>query len=397
MRVQGSLKPETPRWPGTHAGRTTQALDPAPGSSLLASPLDPVDEVLVVANRLTQRFIAEIEPIVSSAGATLTPITVTDGSEADVWIQDAVEIGAMVTEDGTRVRPAALSGLRALCGEPYADFDAGRLDSAVRHLFSQRGIPCIEPAPPRANTRWIDWYGNLEVSPPAAARDGTPFPYGRALVGKQRELTMHPGVLDFLKQQGLQAPPLILDTSWLEIGHVDEVVSFVPAEGQPAFRVLVPSPSAATRVLRDLASQGHGRIPVLEGRDEECTVEGLLEEVALSQENRSAEESIRRTRDSLCEGLGINHRDFIGLPALFRDGSAVIPNPVNSLICNGHVIAPDPGGPQVNGRDMFREAIRGPLQTLALRVHFVDVWDVFHCRGGEVHCGTNTIRRVGLR
>ncbi len=385
------------RLPDARAERTAHALDPAPGSFLLASALDPVDEVFVVANRLTERFIAEIEPIASSAGAALTAITVEDGCERDLWIQDAAEIGGMVTEDGAGLRPAALSGLRALCGAPYEDFDAGPLDSAVRHLLAQRGIPCLEPAAPRANTRWIDWYGNLQVSPPAIARDGTPFPHGRALVGKQRELTMHPGVLEFLERQGLQVPVLVVDTSWLEIGHVDEVVNFVPAPAPPGFRVLVPSPAAATRILRDLASEGYGRVAVFEGRDEECTVDGLLEEVALAEENRSAEESVRRTRDSLCEGLGISPRDFIGLPALFRDGTAVIPNPINSLICNGHLIAPDPAGPKVNRRDVFQEAIRGALQPLGLRVHFVDVWDVFHCRGGEIHCGTNTIRRLSLR
>jgi len=371
--------------------------DPAPGSFILASALDPVDEVLVVANHLTERFIGEVEPIVRSAGARLTPIIVRDGFERDLWVQDAAEIGGIVTEDGTGISPAALGGLRALCGEPYADFDAGRLDSAMRQLLAQRGIPCIEPGPPRPNTRWIDWYGNLEVSPPAIARDGTPFPHGRALVGKQRELTMHPGVLEFLERQGLQVPPLVVDTSWLEIGHVDEVVNFVPAQGHPSFRVLMPSPAAATRILRDLVSKGHGQAAVFEGRGTQCTVEELLEQVAVPEENRSAAESIRRTRDRLCQGLGIDDCHFIGLPALFRNGAAVVPNPVNSLICNGHVIAPDPAGPRVNGHDVFQEAIRGTLQSLGVHVHFVDVWDVFHCRGGEVHCGTNAIRRMKLR
>ena len=87
----------------------------------------------------------------------------------------------------------------------------------------------MDAAESRAGTRWIDWYGNLEVSPPVKARNGREFPFGRILTGVQKGLGMHPDVLAFLEAQRLQSPPLIVDTSWLAIGHVDEVVSFVPA------------------------------------------------------------------------------------------------------------------------------------------------------------------------
>ena len=113
----------------------------------------------------------------------------------------------------------------------------------------------IVPGVPRKNTRWIDWYGNLEATPPYADSHGKRYPYGRVIVGKQRELTMHPGVMKFLEAQGLQWPPFVVDTSWLAIGHVDEVVNFVPAQNKAGFKVLLPSPQAARDMLEVLVEK----------------------------------------------------------------------------------------------------------------------------------------------
>jgi hypothetical protein len=60
-----------------------------------------------------------------------------------------------------------------------------------------------------------------------------------------------------------------------------------------------------------------------------------------------------------------------------------------------------PPGATANDGALRRFAIAshdvpGP-RPLGLQVHFVDVWGVFLCRGGEIHCGTNAIRRVSLR
>jgi hypothetical protein len=44
----------------------------------------------------------------------------------------------------------------------------------------------------------------------------------------------------------------------------------------------------------------------------------------------------------------------------------------------------------------LREAFRA-LEALGLTVHFIDNWDPYHVCAGEVHCGTNAVRRVGTR
>jgi protein-arginine deiminase len=92
--------------------------------------------------------------------------------------------------------------------------------------------------------------------------------------------------------------------------------------------------------------------------------------------------------------LNLENSDFIMLPVLFDEGKAVIPNPVNSAVVNGHLLVPKPLGPQVNKTDRFEQAIRDALAACDVRVVFIESWDAYHTAGGEVHCGTNTFRRL---
>ena len=362
----------------------------------LASSLDPVEQVLVVRNELTQTVVDALETMVRKAGATLHTIDIGGPGQTDMWMQDTVEIGRYVVPgpDGVaRQAVGLLPGLRA----HNEIIDCKPLDAAVRSHFAQAGAIIADVARPREGTRWIDWFGNLEVSPPVRSADGQDFAHGRILVGSQHELDMHPDVMAFLNAQALQTPALVVDTSWLTIGHVDEVVNFVPAEDLPGFRVLLPSPRLATRILEKLVSQGHSSLPLFAGTDEETTVGRLLENVARSDESEAIERALARTRALLCQGLGIDDGHFIEIPALFRDGVAVFPNCVNCLVVNRTVIVPDPRGPLVDGEDVFAASIRESLTQLGLIVHFIDIWEPYHVRRGEIHCGTNAVRWVGTR
>ncbi len=357
---------------------------------LLASALDPVQEILVVANDLTRSFLAALTPIAKQAGASVVPVSVPQGVPGDLWMQDSVETGCDVSCVGEELRwePAVLAGLRS----KHQGVNAAPLDAHLRDHFRGRGFHVHELGEPRCTPDWIDWYGNLEVSPPVTAADGRAFPVGRAMVGRQRGLTMHSGVLEFLERQGVQVPPLFVDTSWLQIGHVDEVVSFVPSRESPGFRALVPDPRRAVEILERLVLGRHERTLVFEGHSDGTTVTGLLDEVGKSEETRAIVASLEETRGVLCRELGLREEHLIGLPVLFRAGAAVIPNCVNGLICNGHAILPSPCGPVVEGEDAFAAVVRRELEAHGVVVHFLDVWDFFHCCGGEIHCGTNTVR-----
>lgn len=78
----------------------------------------------------------------------------------------------------------------------------------------------------------LDSFGNLECSPPLKHEGtGRDYKFGRIVYGGGgRE--MHLKVRQFLKAQKVQEP-FEIDTDWLSVGHVDEVISLPPATDGP--------------------------------------------------------------------------------------------------------------------------------------------------------------------
>ena len=374
------------------SGSVTETIRIVPAPFLLASSLDPASEVLVVKNKLTAKFVEKLEQIVVKAGAKLLLLEFASQAPWDVWMQDCIEIGTYSTprkDAKPSVEDAFLPGIRGL----HDGINTKPLDAeAVKALENYGMHPAIALAP-RPHTRWIDWYGNLEVSPPVRSKSGRNFPLGRVLYGKQNELAMHPDVLAFLERQGIQTPALAVDTSWLTIGHVDEVIHFVSARDRKRFRVLLPSPALAAHLLEQAAQHGHADTPVFVGKKEQTTVAKLLETVGHSEESRKIQAAVDATQAQLQEELGLKDTDFVAMPVLFEKGLAVIPNGVNGLVVNGHYLVPAPCGAIVAGKDIFEEAIRTRLGKLGLKLHFLDIWEPYHSNSGEIHCGTNAIRR----
>jgi hypothetical protein len=133
---------------------------------------------------------------------------------------------------------------------------------------------------------------------------------------------------------------------------------------------------------------------VFAGTEEETTLEKLRMTLAGSTENATIDETVERIREQLKTDLNLEDTDFVMLPVLFRSGMAVIPNAVNSMAVNGHLLIQAPRGPREDGKDCFETAIREALATCDARVVFIDSWGAYHSSGGEIHCGTNTFRRL---
>jgi hypothetical protein len=91
----------------------------------------------------------------------------------------------------------------------------------------------------------FDAGGNVLVSPPVAGR----FRWGLIITSRQ----MQQPIKDFLKAQRAQTTPngelVEIDTSWLKVGHVDEVVAFVPDTKRRGFRMVLPDPEAGLKLL----------------------------------------------------------------------------------------------------------------------------------------------------
>lgn len=363
---------------------------------LMSSCLDPTDAVHVVRTRLTGGFVDNLKPLVETAGAQLMAFENAALPEHDIWIQDATEIG--FATDGRSVMHVALHGNRGReLDDLFAKSFLGK-DSGVVHPGNFRG----------KSAEWIDWFGNLEVSPPLKAGSRS-YPNGRIYAGTQGVRAMHPDVVSFLEAQGVQAPVLWLDTSWLVIGHVDETVSWVPSDIGSPFRMLVPSPRLALEILRKAENDGPGCIlnrgtkRADSEKDEFCDapLAAVLGDRALMADQEFVQKKIDGVRRTLQAELGVADADIIEIPVLFNSWpgryagryGALTTNMVNSLLVDKTFVVPDPHGPLVDGTDVLLQAVKNRLEPLGLKVVVIDDFYPYHRYGGEVHCGTNATRR----
>lgn len=362
---------------------------------LLSSCLDPAERIQVVRTKLTEDFVRDLEPLVAAAGADLEIVEDPSIREHDIWIQDAVEIGT--ASDGSHFVHVALHGNRGReLDDVFAKKALGR-DFGVIKRGDFRGKPA----------EWIDWYGNLEVSPPLKV-NGRDFLYGRFYAGTQGERSMHPEVIDFLEAQGVQGPVLWLDTSWLVIGHVDETVSWVPSKVGTPYRMMIPSPRLAVEILRQaekdapggILNRGARRDGDKPGEFERPVAEALGDKGLMAAQER-VQEKIDAVRRTLQVELGVADADVVEIPVLFSSSDdwyrgryfAETVNMVNGLLVGNDYIVPDPRGPLVGGRDVLLQAVRDRLEPLGCRVVPLDCFYPYHRWGGEIHCGTNAARR----
>ena len=361
---------------------------------LLSSCLDPAERIQVVRTKLTEAFVRGLEPLVAAAGADLEIVEDPSIREHDIWIQDAVEIGT--ASDGRHLMHVALHGNRGreLDGV-FAKNSLGR-DLGVIKRGDFRGKPA----------EWIDWYGNLEVSPPLKV-NGRGFPHGRFYAGTQGERSMHPEVIDFLEAQGAQGPVLWLDTSWLVIGHVDETVSWVPSKVGTPYRMMIPSPRLAVEILKQAEEDAPGGILNRGASREgdkpgefERPVAAALGDQGLMEAQLRVQEKIDAVRRTLQAELGVADADVVEIPVLFNSSDdwyrgryfAETVNMVNGLLIGNVYIVPDPRGPLVGGSDVLLQAVKDRLEPLGCRVAPLDCFYPYHRWGGEIHCGTNAAR-----
>jgi protein-arginine deiminase len=148
-------------------------------------------------------------------------------------------------------------------------------------------------------------------------------------------------------------------------------------------------------LLEKLARDGHGGAVILKSRKRlETTVAKVLANAEIMAINDSAGKIMMENRQQLKRDMDLDENDLIDLPVIFfkAKGRPLWPNPVNGLVVGSHFIASKPFGPMVNGSDAIEEACRDAFAGTGAILHFIDVYDAYSRRGGEIHCGTNTIR-----
>lgn len=353
------------------------------------------------ADRDQTRFVADLR---RTAGAPLTTVK-TD----DRWAQDFVE-PAYVSAPGPGGRPQTM---RILIRSAQPDRGAG--EQLWRQLRGP-GIGAVQ-VPGKADA-WhtLDSMGNLETIPPHQG-----YPAGRIVMGWWPTDKTKPSAAmrGLLAAQGYQQP-LLLDTSWLEVGHVDEFLQFLPAPTARGWRLAVADPRAGLDVLRTLRAAGHGRTRVFSKTGPDVsrkTVAQALADRNLLADNARAAAKIDANIALLKRETGLADAEIVRIPGLYsryvpyagfaaRAGgprqaralpqlSAYFPGAINSLlVAPDRVIAGRQWGPVVRGVDRFAASVTAAYRAAGVRADYVDDWAAYHLGGGEVHCGTNALRSM---
>ncbi len=240
-----------------------------------------------------------------------------------------------------------------------------------------------------------DSHGNHDLVPPH--KD---YRMGRIIHGNK----VMQSTQDFYVAQGLQGPPIVLDTTWLAVEHVDEFFHWVPAATPLGWKLLVASPGLMTKMLQDFAAKGSGSATLHSGTggNFEKTVSAALADTQLMQWSQLADTKIQGHIEIMKAETGITDADIIEIPTWFEDlgnNEKVAWNPgmVNMRLLGNVADIARPFGPDIGGKDPFEEDIRERLGTPAsqlgsdgqgLKIFFTDDW-FYHEALGEVHCATN--------
>jgi outer membrane protein OmpA-like peptidoglycan-associated protein len=378
--------------------------------------LYPTEETYVVDTGDNGPFLTELEAGVTAAGVAAPKRAARARYGNDRWMQDVMEVGfsSLPNSGGTEDwhLPVVLR-----TGNDRKRMRWGDTDKFPLEQLLGPGYGYVEALPPTIGNS-LDSFGNLECSPPVTV-GGKQYKFGRIVYGGGgREMLEK--VREFFIAQKVQEP-FRIDTEWLVVGHVDEVLSFCPMRNAAKkFKVLLASPKRAVDILKDLQANGEGGAKLFEGIRfgagftaaslasdyPKRTVDDILADTAgLMQVQTDVQAKIDGIEGTLKTELGLADGDFIKLPVLFKkEGTRYIaytPGVVNMLVVTKsdgtvHHCVPKPFGPKVGGQCQFEKAIEadlGPAATTGVTLHFIDDFVTYHVLYGEIHCGTNSKRK----
>lgn len=343
----------------------------------------------------------------------------------DRWMQDCMEIGYSTWPGAAGTLQSMTSVMRALRHRPLQSVPKTLRNADTGYIYPGVGV---------VNDTTYDSTGNLEVTPPVRSQSGNVYPWGRIYYGPgERGYAFNRETREFLESQTVQAP-IELETSWLEVGHVDEMMTFIPCNSLDRYKrwkLLIACPQTAY----DILDRAPGDSVMMKGRrlsgvNVETTVTNMLSRnrspfhvpgnrsrvftwSGIRQLNRGiVQPCIENVLDTLVQRIGLDKtRDVIRVPVIFKPErpslnhrysfGALTADMVNMLVVNNHLAIPTPFGPigarDVGydvGNDLFAQDLDGKIRgaNRNLTISFIDDWDVYHSHKGEVHCGTNTLR-----
>ena len=341
-------------------------------------------------------FIAALKTALAAAGGA--PLIEVKGSDYanDRWMQDEIEIG-FTKSPGSQMH-SVFDGPRDRGLNGYPKKELLRKDTAAFEMA-------------KVVNSSLNSFGNLEVTPRLTA-EGKDWLLGRVYYGSTPgEQEPQKSLVDFIEAQVVQGP-VALDSGWLLVGHVDEFISFVPFPGAglgaKAFKVLLASPKRAFEILEaeKAAGRGGNRLarPPMEKIDDLITTY-KAQNVTGVPGVPSWQKRIDGVKGVMKAKLGLVDADFIEVPVVFsryavgggvHRASAYVPNMVNLLVVNDHLIPPEPFfGPFKDDFETRMAAIGYKKSGAAgATLHFLDNFIWYHQLQGQVHCGSNSRRDI---
>lgn len=335
----------------------------------------PVSEVHISDRGDNQTIVQEVKTIVETTDAK---VKVTPG--ATLWMQGTQEIGYVQfpNAEGLKDYPVVLKGNRST-----------EIDDYAQSLMNQN-FGWFEMGKPRqldVLNQWADWYNNLAVTPALPE-----YPLGRIYYGTADNVSLNPEIIEFLKAQKIQGEPVGIDTSWLMVRHVDEIINFIPSvSGEPL--MLIASPGEGIKLLKELAKQGYEGAAINRGLSTQTTVRATLNNQLLIQHNQNLQkQKIEPLINQLKQEFNLRTDQIIEIPALFSySGYAWWPNLINSVYVNGELLVSNPKGPLIDGQDYTQEDFKRRVAVAGINVNFLED-DYYQELQGNIYSATNTTR-----
>ncbi len=304
----------------------------------------------------------------------------------------------------------------------------GISDQGAKLLFADMrndGVGAVRTAgfPEILQQKTLEAGGNVESIPPYEL-NGKKYPAGRIVIGATDAQAPH--ALAYLKAQETQ-DPISLDTTWLFVKHVDEILSFLPAKTQRGWRLAILDPAMGYEALEKLDKDGHGDVrltshPTAQNSSSVPTVHEFLADASTKEAATQSAEKMKQALATLKQETGITDEDVVRLPGVIapmsllnkwlhaRTGqqqgnggdeflplNSAFPSQVNGVpLSDSLFMAPKPWGPVVDGEDVIQKMSKDAYSAAGLEVDFVDEWDL-HLASGDLHCYTNTYRATSAQ
>ncbi len=227
------------------------------------------------------------------------------------------------------------------------------------------------------------------------------------------------GIKSWLKGSVYENRILNLDANWMDVGHVDELVSVAPASNSCGFSVISLDPELGLKLLKSSSNKPLEELIPTDYHMSSPPGNSILEnfwdvhEQIVIQKDFSADyvQSFLKIQKQAHDRIELALLDFqnkysalnpsckniyiIRLPTLMlceidedeiSRCETVFPNPVNGIVLNKNILTPDPFLKE------FRKEIQTRLSDAGLKNYFVDS-GFYHGLMGEAHCATNVIRK----